>query len=115
MLFNKLNDWLKLSMRLVLATFICGFLFFSSVYPAGAATSSPNKGEANLNRIQAETDKVGNSDASPRGLEETIQKAQEGTNEVQGGADKDKMVDPSETSATTVKDQAASFLDNLTN
>ena len=115
MLFNRLNNWLKLSLRLVLTTFICGVLFFSSVYSAQAATSSPTEGEANLNRIQAETDKVGQADSYPRGLEETIQKAQQGTNAVQGGADKDKMVKPEETSATSVKEKAASFLDNLTN
>ena len=115
MLFNKLNGWLKLSMRLVLATFICGFLFFSSVYPAGAVTSNATEGEASLNRIQAETDKVGKGDSYPRGLEEVTQKAQEGTNAVQGGADKDKMVRPEETDATTVKEKAANFLDNLTN
>lgn len=115
MLFNKLNDWLKQSVRLVLATFICGLLFFSSVYPAGAATSNPTEGEANLNRIQAETDKVGKGDSYPRGIEEVTEKAQQGSNAVQGGADKDKMVKPKETNATTVKEKAANFLDDLTN
>lgn len=115
MLFNRLNNWLKLSLRLVLTTFICGVLFFSSAYSAQAATSSPTEGEANLNRIQAETDKVGKGDSYPRGLEETTQKAQEGTNAVQGGADKDKMIKPEEANATSVKEKAANFLDNLTN
>ena len=115
MLFNKLNDWLKQSLRLVLATFICGLLFFSSAYPAGAVTSNSTDGEANLNRIQAETDKVGRGDSNPRGIEEVTEKAQQGTNAVQGAADKDKMVKPEETNATTVKEKAANFLDNLTN
>ena len=115
MLFNRLNNWLKLSLRLILTTFICGLLFVSSAYPANAVTS-PKDGEANLNSIQAETDKVGRGlDNNPRGLEEVTEKAQQGTNAVQGGADKDKMVKPEETDATTVKEKAANFLDNLTN
>lgn len=58
---------------------------------------------------------MGQADSYPRGLEETTQKAQQGTNAVQGGADKDKMVKSEETSATSVKEKAASFLDSLTN
>ena len=116
MLFNKLNNWLKLSLRLVLTTFICGVLFISSAYPAQAVTSSPTEGEANLNRIQNETDKVGKGlDNPPRGIEAVTEKAQQGTNAVQGGADADKMVKPEETDATTVKDKAANFFENLTN
>ena len=115
MLFNKLNNWLKLSLRLILTTFICGVLFVASAYPANAVTS-PKDGETNLNSIQAETDKVGRGlNNNPRGIEETTQKAQEGLNEVQGGADKDKMVRPEETDATSVKEKAANFFENLTN
>jgi hypothetical protein len=116
MLFNKLNNWLKLSLRLILTTFICGLLFISTAYPAQAVTSSPRDGEANLNRIQNETDKVGKGlDNPPRGLEEVTEKAQQGTNAVQGGADADKMVKPEDTDATTVKEKAANFFENLTN
>ena len=114
MLFNRLNSWLKSSLRVILTTFICGLLFVSSVYPAQAVTS-PKDGEANLNEIQAETDKVGKGlENNPRGIEETTKKAQEGLNEVQGAADKDKMVTPEETDATSVKEQAANFFENLT-
>ena len=115
MLFNRLNNWLKLSLRLILTTFICGLLFVSSVYPAQAVTS-PKDGEANLNRIQAETDEVGRGlENKPRGIEETAKKAQEGLNEVQGAADKDKMIAPEDTDATSVKEKAANFFENLTN
>ena len=116
MLFKKLNNWLKLSLRLVLTALVCSLLFISSVNPVQAVTSDRTEGEANLNRIQAETDKAANPNANPRGLEELTEKAQGGSNAVQGAADKDKMVKPEETSnATTVKEKAASFLDNLTN
>ena len=115
MLFNKLNNWLKTSLRLILTTFICGMLFVASAYPANAVTS-PKDGEANLNDIQAETDKVGRGlDNAPRGIEEVTEKAQQGTNAVQGGADADKMVKPEDTDATTVKEKAANFFENLTN
>lgn len=115
MLFKKLNNWLKLSLRLVLTAIVCSLLFISSVDPVQAVTSDRTEGEANLNRIQAETDKAANPNADPRDLETVTEKAQSGTNAVQGAADADKMVKPEETSATTVKEKAANFFDNLTN
>ncbi|MDJ0571536.1 MAG: hypothetical protein QNJ53_21150 [Pleurocapsa sp. MO_192.B19] len=111
MLFNKLNNWLKSSVRLLLTAFICGLLFISSAYPAQAVTSSATDSEVSLNKVQKETDDVAKS--NPRGIKETTKKAQGGLNAVQGGADKDKMVSPEDTNATTVKEKAASFLDNL--
>lgn len=115
MLFNKLNNWLKNSIRLVLMVMVCGLLFISSAYPAQAApTSKLTDGEANLNRIQAKTDDVARS--APQGLEEVAKEAQKGINEVQGGADKDKMISPEDASnTTTVTDQAKGILDKLTN
>lgn len=115
MLFNKLNNWLKNSIRLVLMVMVCGLLFISSAYPAQAApTSKPTDGEANLNRIQAKTDDVARS--NPRGLEEITKEAQKGINAVQGAADKDKMISPEDANdTTTVTDQAKGILDKLTN
>ena len=113
MLSDKFNNWLKSSVRLVLTIFVCGLLFVASAYPAQAVSSKPTDGEANLNRIQEETDDVARS--NPRGIEEVTEKAQSGTNAVQGGADAEKMVSPDETDATTVKEKAANFFDNLTN
>ena len=113
MLFNKLNNWLKASIRLVLTVVVCGMLFISSAYPANAVTSKTTDGEANLNKIQKETDDVARS--NPRGINEITEKAQQGTNAVQGAADADKMSNPSNPDAETVKEKAANFLDNLTN
>lgn len=115
MLFNKLNNWLKSSFRSILITIVCGLLLFSNVVPASATPSKATNGEASLNRIQAKTDAAANPDANPRGIEEITKEAQKGTNAVQGGADTDKMIRPEETSATSVKDKAANFLENLTN
>ena len=113
MLSNKLNNWLRSSIRLVLTVFICGLLFVASAYPAQATTSSATEGEASLNRIQKKTDDVAKS--NPRGIDEVTKEAQKGTNAVQGSADADKMVSPEETNATTVPEKAASFFDKLTN
>ncbi|WP_019503616.1 hypothetical protein [Pleurocapsa sp. PCC 7319] len=113
MLFNKLNNWLKSSLRLLLTAFVCGLLFISSAYPAQAATSRATEGEASLNRVQAKTDEVASS--NPRGINEVTKEAQKGLNAVQGGADADKMISPDEANATTVKEKAANLLDNLKN
>ena len=114
MLLNKLNNWFKSSIRVVLIVLVCGLLFIATVNPVQAATTSKTTdGEANLNKIQNKTDEVANS--NPRGIEEITEEAQKGTNAVQGGADADKMVSKDEANATTVKEKAASFLDNLTN
>ena len=113
MLFNKLNNWLKSSIRMVLTVLVCGLLFVSMANPVQAATSSATDSEANLNEIQKKTDDVAKS--SPRGINEVTKEAQKGTNAVQGSADADKMISPNEANATTVKEKAASFFDNLTN
>lgn len=113
MLFNRISNWFKNSVRVVLTVFVCGSLFLATANPAQAATSKPTDGEASLSRIQAEADKVANS--NPRGMEEMTKKAEGGLNAVQGSADKDKMISPEDTDATTVKEKAAGFLENLTN
>ena len=113
MLSVKLNNWLKSALRVVLTAFVCGVLFISLANPVLAATSKTTDGEASLNRIQAKTDDVARS--NPRGIKEVTKEAQKGLNAVQGSADSDKMISPDEANATTVKEKAASFLDNLTN
>jgi hypothetical protein len=113
MLSNKLNNWLKSSIRLVLTVIVCGLLFISNTFPAQAVTSNPRDGEANLNEIQRRTDDVGYSD--PQGLDEVVKQSNKGLNEVQGDADKDKMISPRDAkNATTVEEQADNLLDKLT-
>lgn len=115
MLFDKLSNWFKSSIRVLLVVFVCGLVFVSNAYPAQATPSKATEGEASLNRIQAKTDATANPDANPSGIEEVTKEAQKGLNAVQGSADADKMVKPEETDATTVKEKAANFLENLTN
>ncbi|WP_036483484.1 hypothetical protein [Myxosarcina sp. GI1] len=113
MKLTGLKKIFQTSVRFIVTAFICGLLVFSSVLPAqAAADSNPRKGEANLNSIQKETDDVAKS--NPRNMEETMQKAKEGTNEVQGAADTEEMVQPGETGAESVEDKANNFLQNLT-
>lgn len=112
MSFNKLNNWLKSSIRAVLTVFVCGLLFLSVANPAQAVTSKTTDGEARLNNIQDKTDDVARS--APLGIDEVTKESQKGLNEVQGAADQEKMISPDETDATSVKDKAASFFDNLT-
>ena len=113
MLLKRLNSWLKSSFRLVLTAFVCGLLFISSAYPAQATPSKATDGEASLNKIQAKTDNV--ADSNPRGIKEVTKEAQKGLNAVQGSADADEMISPDETNATTVEEQAKNFLEDLTN
>ena len=112
MLLNKLNKWLKSSLRAVLTVLVCGLLFVSVANPAQAASKTTD-GEANLNQIQDKTDDVARS--NPRGINEITKEAQKGTNAVQGGADTDKMISKDEANATTVKEKAANFFDKLGN
>lgn len=120
MLSNRLNNWFKSSIRLVLTVVVCGLLFISNTFVAQAATSSPTastassprEGEVSLNRIQAKTDAVAKS--NPRGIEEITKEAQKGLNAVQGGADKDKMISPQDAKgATTIEEQADNLLDKI--
>ena len=113
MLFNKLKNWLKSSMRIAVTVLVCGLLFVSAINPAQAATSKATDGEASLNKIQAKTDDVASS--NPRGIKEVTKESQKGLNAVQGAADKGKMISPDEADATTVKEKASNFFDNLTN
>ena len=113
MLFNKVKKWLKSSVNMAIAVLMCGLMFVSFANPVQAATSKTTDGEVSLNRIQDKTDDVASS--NPRGIKEVTKEAQKGLNAVQGSADKDKMVSPQEADATTVKEKAANFIDNLTN
>ena len=111
MLLNKLNSWLKSSLRAVLTVFIVGLLFISVANPAQAKDTAD--GVTNLNEIQKETDDVARS--NPRGIEEVTEKSQEGLNGVQGDENQSKMISKEEADATTVKEKAASFFDKLGN
>jgi hypothetical protein len=78
--------------RFLFTALICTILFFASVTPAQAAylpKSKPTDGTTQLNKID---DKAQQEIDNPAmNLEEVEKRAQNGLNEVQGSADKNKM------------------------
>lgn len=97
--------------RVLIIAFTCAILFFANAFPAVAATSDPREGEVGLKSIQAETDTVAKE--APLGLKETQKKAEEGINEVQGAADKEKMKTPENADATSFEEQVKEGYKNL--
>lgn len=118
MLINKFNNWFRSSLRLLFAFFVCGLIFVSSICPAQASTSQASTrksdgGVVGLNEIQKKTDDVSRS--NPFSMDKVIKESQKGLNEVQGGADRDKMIDRKDASnVPTVEDKAADILDKVT-
>lgn len=119
MLVSKINTILKNSVYFILSAVLCFSLITSFALPAAAglannSSSSVNKGEANLNKIQAKTDELAQQE--PPSLEEVEQRNKGGLNEVQGKADIGKMVSPEDAQGTvSPKDQIQKALDKLTN
>lgn len=103
MSFIRFNLPVKRLVRTLVAVCFCTLLFVSNAFPAFAVTSSPTKGEEQLLGIEKEAQKAVLKD--PMSLEETQEKASKGPNEVQGDADLDKMKNPSNTNATSFKEQ----------
>ncbi len=99
--------------RLFFAFFACAMLVFSAVYPANAVTSNPRDGESNLMEIEKKSQEVVLSD--PYDFEKTSKEANQGINEVQGDADKDKMFNPSNSKSTSFESQVKGLVDNITN
>lgn len=104
-------------LRILVIAFTCAVLLFTNVVPALAAgtttPSKPTEGETQLKKIYDESEKSLNSGLDS--IEEVTERAQRGINEVQGGADLDKMSTPENSQeATTFKDQVKKALDKVT-
>lgn len=99
--------------RVLFAFFACAMLVFSAVYPAYAATSNPRQGEANLMEIEKKSQEAVIAD--PYGMEKTSKEANQGINEVQGDADKEKMHNPSNSKSTSFESEIKGLVDNITN
>ncbi|QSJ15344.1 hypothetical protein JYQ62_26330 [Nostoc sp. UHCC 0702] len=102
--------------RFVIAATLCLTLLLTNAFPAAAIGSSKSElseGTTQLSGIQKETDKVARS--APPSLEEVQSKSQEGLNEVQGDADKNKMKSPENSqNATSVIDKVENYLQKVT-
>lgn len=104
------------SLRFLVIAFTCALLLFVSATPTWAAgmtsSSKPSDGEAQLKKIYDESEKSLNSGLDS--MQEVSKRAQRGVNEVQGGADLDKMNSPENSQdATTFKDQVKQALDKV--
>ena len=106
--------------RILFAICVCALLVFSQASPAFSdpvnptgSPTAPQQGEAQLRGIEKEAQEAVID--KPYSLEKTQKKAQEGSNEIQGAADLDKMSRP-ETSqdAVSVEDKSKNFLESLT-
>ncbi len=106
--------------RLLLVAFACAFIVFSNAFPAYSApvnptgtTKAPAQGEANLLDIEREAQEAVLKD--PYSREETQAKASQGTNEIQGGADLEKMKRPENSQgATSVEQKLKNALESAT-
>ncbi|BAZ39188.1 conserved hypothetical low temperature-induced protein [Calothrix sp. NIES-4101] len=114
--FARLTQSVVRSFRFIIATALCLTLLFSNVLPASAnstSRSADTDATSQLNKIQEKTDKIGASKGPD--LEETQAETQNGLNEVQGDADKDKMFRPSNSqNATSIENQVENFLEKAT-
>lgn len=114
MLSNKFKKVFQISVRVLFTAFICCLFLVSNLLPAQAAGSSTTSGEANLQGIQKETEQLKRPTAPS--LEETIEKTKGGgLNEVQGTADREKMISPDEAQQeSSPEEQTKGFLEKLT-
>jgi len=107
MLVAKFSSLIK---KIALVFIVGTFVVLSLSLPAQATPSSLTKGEANLNDIQAKTDHLAKED--PLNLKDIQKRTAGGLNEVQGTADKDKMISPKDAQGqTTIEDQIKKILD----
>lgn len=102
------------SLKLVAIAFVFATFILANASPAfafGGSSSKPSDGAASLSGVQSKSDKVAKS--QPRSGKEVSNVAQDGLNGVQGAADKGKMIKPSDTDATTVKDDIESGIKSV--
>jgi hypothetical protein len=97
--------------RFLIAAFIGAVLLFSNALPTLAVSSRPSQGEDQLQQIEQKSKDVLKS--NPRSLKESQKDAENGLNTVQGQANKEKMKNPGNTDATSIKDMLQQKLDNV--
>lgn len=112
----KFSRFISITLRTVLVAFTCALLIMSSALPAAAISSSrsnPSEGATRLDKIFEKSEEV--TKADPLSMEETQREANQGLNEIQGGADVNQMNRPEDSShATTAKDQLQNALERVT-
>jgi|GEM_PF-1537966 hypothetical protein len=99
--------------RFLITAFLGAILLFSNALPTLAVSSRPDQGEDQLQQIERKSNEI--LEAGPRSLKEVQKDTENGLNEVQGQANKEKMKNPGNTDATSVIDIIEDKLDNLNN
>ncbi len=102
-------------LRFLLAVCVSALLFFSSAFPAYAASSSPTKGEDQMLKIEEKSLKAIGDD--PYTMNDQVDETNPGLNAVQGTADQDKMISPEDAKAsgtTSFTEQVKNAVENIT-
>lgn len=99
--------------RFLVAFCACALFLASLAFPVYAVTSKPGDGEANLTNIERKS--IEATLSKPYDLEKTQGETNRGLNEVQGDADKDKMLNPQNTTARSFEDQVKDAMGSITN
>ena len=91
-----------LPLRMLLSTLLFITLFFTSALPAMAAKSSPDKGVVQLDEITKKTEEA--TKLPPESINPIDEAAEAGPNEIQGTADRDKMIRSNDTELPMIKE-----------
>ncbi|NJM66329.1 MAG: hypothetical protein HC851_12040 [Acaryochloris sp. RU_4_1] len=117
---HKIRAYLSQTILLkgLVIAFTCSLFFISNALPAaaisGSSTSDLSEGIPNLENIQKNTEEYMYGYNKMPGLKETQERSAQGPNEVQGGADLDKMYTPENSQgATTTLDTMKQGVDKL--
>lgn len=110
--------WFKTcALQLLLVVTICTLSIVSFVLPASASESiqsQPRSSEAKLDKIYEKSEDALRD--PPLSLDKVKEQANKGINEVQGGADAQKMKTPEDSQeATSVEEDIEQALDKVTN
>ncbi len=99
--------------RLLVASLMCAVLFFANIGSAQAANVPKSKPTDGVDRLQKiDDDAYKNIDDPAMSLEEVQKRSQNGLNEIQGDADKDKMY-TSKSSKPPVAEKLEKALDKI--
>ncbi len=90
-----------LPMQMLLSTLLFITLFFTSALPAMATSNAPDKGAVQLDEITQRSEEV--ADSTAMSINPLDKPAEGGLNEVQGNADRDKMIRSNDTELPVVK------------
>jgi hypothetical protein len=99
--------------RFLVASLMCALVFFASITPAQAANVAQSKPTDGIEKLQKIDDNAyKNIDDPAMSLDEVQKRSQQGLNEIQGDADKDKMY-TSKSSKPAVAQDIEKALDKL--